>query len=167
MTTFAKTMMTATMALVGAATAHAAGPMDFGPRPGAFVGNGAACVGGNCPTGDCRNGECGLGGCANGTCTTGNRYGQYGHQGQYGYQPMTTQGTRAGYAPTVGNAAFYGTGSPSNCPGGICPPTPHTHTTGYGPRAPVAGCTTGNCPTPGPRYPMYQQPRFSFLGLRF
>jgi hypothetical protein len=161
MKTMTKTLMIAAMAVAGTATAHAAGPVTFGPMPGSFAGHGAGCVGGNCPTGNCRNGECGVGGCVNGVCNTGNRY------GQYGYQPVTSQTMRPGYAPSAGNTAFYGTGSPSNCPGGICPQTPQTYTTGYGPRAPIAGCTTGNCPTPGPRYPMHQQPRFSFLGFRF
>jgi len=160
MNTMTKTLMAAAMAVAGTAAAQAAGPVDFGPLRGSFTGNAAGCVGGNCPTGNCRNGECGLGGCANGACTT-NRY------GQYGYQPLTSQTTVNAYAQPVGYAPFYGTSSPSNCPGGICPQTPQTYTTGYGPRVPVAGCTTGNCPTIVPRYPAYQQPRFSFLGFRF
>lgn len=161
MSTFTKTLMFATVAVAGAATAHAAGPVGFGPVPGSFVTNGAGCVGGNCPTESCRPGECGLSGCANGDCTTPNRY------GQSGYRPATSQATRAGYAPSVGTAPFYGTGSASNCPGGVCPQALRTYTTNYRPRVPVGGCTTGNCPTPGPRYPMHQQPRFSFLGFRF
>lgn len=156
----AHTLMVAAMAVVGPAAAHAAGPVNFGPLPGSFASNGAGCVGGNCPTGNCRNGECGLGGCPNGMCSAGNRY------GQYGYQPLTSQTAFTGYGRPVANSAYYGTAARSSCPGGICPPS-QTYSTGYAPRVPVGTCTTGNCPTAVPRYPTYQQPRFSFLGFRF
>jgi hypothetical protein len=160
MKTFTHAMMVAAMAVAGTATAQAAGPVDFGPLPGTFGTAGAGCVGGNCPTGNCRNGECGLGGCPNGMCATGNRY------GQYGYQPLNSQTAYAGSNRPLANAAYYGTAARSTCPGGVCPQT-QAYTAGYAPRVPVAGCTTGNCPTAVPRYPVYQQPRFSFLGFRF
>jgi hypothetical protein len=159
MKTFTHTVVIAAMAVAGSATANAAGPLDFGPLPSTNPGYGAGCVGGNCPTGNCRNGECGLGGCSNGVCATGNHYGQYGHR------PLNSQTALGAYGRPVA-APFYGAGTQANCPGGVCPPT-QTYMANYRPQAPVGSCTTGNCPTAVPRYPMYQQPRFSFLGFRF
>lgn len=160
MKTFTHPLMIAAMAVAGSTTAFAAGPVDFGPLPGSTGIYGAGCVGGNCPTGNCRNGECGFGGCSNGTCATGTQY------GQYGSRPLSSQTAINGYGRPVGTAPFYGTGTPSSCPSGVCPPTP-TYTTNYRPQVPVGSCTTGQCPPTVPRYPMHQQPRFSFLGFRF
>jgi hypothetical protein len=149
------------MSMLGVTSAQAAGPTDFGTFPGQYAGN-AGCVGGNCPTGNCRNGDCGLGGCANGMCNSPTTF------NQFGYAP--SQPRLASNSPltnSYGGNAFYGQTARSSCPGGVCPPVGQGYTASYRPQVPNARCATGNCPTTMPRYPAYQQPRFSFLGLRF
>ena len=99
-------------------------------------------------------------------------YGQYGVNDRFGAaKPLPGRTAVAGYAPvqnTYGRQPYFGSQASMNCPGGVCPQVPsQTYTAGYRPQVPAAACMTGNCPPTAPRYPTYQQPRFSFLGLRW
>jgi hypothetical protein len=166
MKTLTRTLLMTAMMGAATATANAAGPTNFGTYPGYFGNATAGCPGGNCPTGTCRNGECGLGGCANGQC------GISAGRGLLSANPFATQTAALGYTSlqnNYGRNPYYAGVPTSSCPSGNCPlAQSQSYRAGYAPQAPLGGCATGNCPvTAVPRYPMYQQPRFSFLGLRW
>lgn len=147
MKTFAKTLMLAAMTCVGVTATADAGPTDFGTSPDGLYGTSTTCPGGNCPTG-------------------------YGANNRYGVaKPLPARTPMTGYASypnSYGPKPYSAAQFPANCPGGVCPPqSAPMHMSGYRPQVPAANCTTGNCPPTAVRSPSYQQPRFSFLGLRW
>ncbi len=181
MKTISKTVLAAAVALIGS-TAMAQSPYqgsfssgnfnsvrpasgNFGPCPGGVCGTKAGCTNGSCGVAGCPDGKCGPMGCPDGKCGVGTGSGvTYRH-----LQPVRPQSASLGYNSAV-SRPFYGTAATAACPNGNCPRTPAvTHAVGFrNVPAATANCPNGRCGTvPVPRYPNYQAPRPTFLGMKW